>query len=187
MKDLCHFARLHVKGLIYEWDQHVHLSMNRQALSHCSQSPSSLFAITKQCGPGFYLQLWLLSSKYLALHSAPEQTSSWGMRLFQGRSEVVVLQLLSPSPCAGFAPLVQCFALVENGIICFNANLWYFISIVNILSSMAPMRFSPSSPRPHRNWFSILPKGEENSFPIGMFAENLTVIFLPTKEVSGAI
>lgn len=150
MKDRHHFSRMYFKGS-YLWMKPTDSSFHvwKQALSLCSQIPHSFYAsrvifialaIVKQVEvPGSQCCSW---HKHL-------QGTEILTRTKRGSGSAVFP--ITHSLCLGLVLHLWLNALPwwrTIPIICLNADLWYFIHILNILSSVTPLNFSPSVPNP---------------------------------------
>jgi hypothetical protein len=142
-----------LKGLIHLWNEptDTHLSI--------LESNSILFVLKFQIQcTNLWNDAWarfIISRVFLSrkakcqiLNAASGVNVSLGKETpFHGGSEMTELGLslcpLYPVRSV-FAPLIRgwCFALAQKRIIYFNADLWCFIHILNLLSPVAPVRVS---------------------------------------------
>lgn len=77
-----------------------------------------------------------------------------------------------------------CFALAEKCIVYFNADLWRFIHILNLLSPVAPVSLSLLLAF-ILFWLVLIlyfAKRVGTYCPVGMIAKNLTAVSLPQKK-----
>lgn len=156
MKDLHHFSRLYCKGS-YLWMRPTDSSFHVWNQAFCLfvlrfQIPSMLLG--NNAGWSY-----IYSSGYCKQVEVPgSQHCSWCKHL-QGKETLprtnwgsgLAVFPITHSLCLGLVLHLWLDALAQwrtIPIIYFNADLWYFIHILNILSSVTPMSFSPSVPTP---------------------------------------